>query len=131
VIALALVVMISMGMLNATAFDSEVGKLVKELGYLESSGLNVSSLVEELDKAVKLYYSGERSKALRILQSIEASVSKLKPLAREAAARRTMEKAITVAALASAPIAVYLLLPRAYLYLWYRLRRKWIVEGAS
>ena len=130
-IPLVILVLIGLGMINATAFDVEVGKLVKELGYLESKGVDVSSLIEDLDKAIKLYEMGERKEALKIIRSIEAEVSKLKAIANEVAMRRTIYKAVTVAALASIPVIVYFLLPRAYLYLWYLPRRKWIVEGVK
>lgn len=46
----------------------------------------------------------------------------------ETYSRLLLLKATTVALLASIPIAVYLLLPRAYLYLWFRVRRKWVVR---
>ena len=130
-IPLLIIALTSLSIVNATAFDVEVGKIVKDLEYLESKGIDVSKLVEQLDRAIKLYENGNRVEAEKILLNISREVVALKSIANDVAIRILITKIATVAALASIPLLVYLLLPRAYLYLWYLSRRRWVVEGAE
>ncbi len=111
-------------------FDREVGSLVQQLEQLYSAGVDVDPLVRDLDRAVKLYENGHRDSAITILKEIRERIELLKSRAPEIALRKRIALGIEVGALASIPLLVYFVLPRIYLLLWYRARRKWLVERA-
>lgn len=110
------------------SFDQDVGRIVKSLDHLYSKGIDVRKLVEELNKAVKLYYSGHPKEAYRIITDIEEKVRRLNQVANNVWLVKCLIKGLEAAALLSIPIATYFGLPRIYLYLWYRFRKKWLVK---
>uniref|UniRef100_A0A7C4FE87 Uncharacterized protein n=1 Tax=Ignisphaera aggregans TaxID=334771 RepID=A0A7C4FE87_9CREN len=108
--------------------DLEVAILVDRASKLHSMGVNTTNVVEKLSSAVEAYEHGDFEKAWAHLNEARKIVEELEKGAGEAYSRLLLLKVATVALLASIPIAVYLLLPRAYLYLWFRVRRKWVVR---
>ena len=103
----------------------DVAKLGKE-------GINVTSLVHELSKALKLIDEGSNEsllKAKAIIDHVKSEVRKLKAEAPRIILMDNLRKYLIVAALACIPIAFYFLLPRAYLLVWFRIRRRWVVES--
>ncbi len=103
----------------------DVAKLGKE-------GINVTSLVHELSKALKLIDEGSNEsllKAKAIIDHVKSEVRKLKAEAPRIILMDNLRKYLIVAALACIPIAFYFLLPRAYLLVWFRVRRRWVVES--
>lgn len=109
-------------------FDQRVGEVVERLSRLRSMGGNVTSLVEEVNKAIHYAESGDADSANRILDRVEANITSLEPVVEHEYKVHTIEKYGIVAFLLALPIIVYIGLPRLYLALWFRLRRKWIVE---
>jgi len=116
------------GFVYAENFDLELASLVDRVSKLYSMGVNTTSVVEKLSSAVKAYDSGDFEKAWSLLSEARNMVAELEKGASETYFWLLLLKACIVALLASIPIAVYLLLPRIYLYLWFRAKRKWVVR---
>ena len=129
-IALLLVLALSaLPVVQGSDFDSEVGVLVEEAGKLYSKGVDVTMVIEKLDNAIALYESGRVDEAYAALSEARSMIMDLSSVADQVYYYNTLVKAVTVAVLAVIPIAIYLLLPRIYLYVWFKTRRKWIVRG--
>ena len=109
-------------------FDQRVGEVVDRLSRLRSMGGNVTSLVDEVNRAIQYAESGDMDSASRILDRVEANITSLEPVVEHEYKIHTIEKYGVVAFLLLLPVIVYIGLPRLYLALWFRLRRKWIVE---
>jgi ArsR family metal-binding transcriptional regulator len=129
-IALLLVLALSaLPVVQGSDFDSEVGVLVEEAGRLYSKGVDVAVVIEKLDNAIALYENGRVDEAYAALSEARSMIMDLSSIADRVYYYNTMVKAVTVAVLAVIPIAIYILLPRIYLYVWFKTRRKWIVRG--
>ncbi|MCS7099818.1 MAG: hypothetical protein RMH84_07200 [Sulfolobales archaeon] len=102
-------------------------ELYRRVADLALQGVDVGELVKLLNSALDLLESGELGEASRVLSELEWMVSELEEEASAIVLEKSIAKYATVAALLSFPVAVYLLLPRAYLYLWYSSRRRWLV----
>ncbi len=128
-IALLVLAMSALPVVQGSDFDSEVGVLVEEAGKLYSKGVDVAMVIEKLDNAIALYESGRVDEAYAALSEARSMIMDLSSVADQVYYYNTLVKAVTVAVLAAIPIAIYLLLPRIYLYVWFKTRRKWIVRG--
>ncbi len=93
--------------------------------------VDVSSILDRLNYVDKLIKSGQCSKALDELAELSNNVKILKENAYSIKLRYELTRYSLVAFLLSIPVLVYFLLPRLYLYIWYRTHRKWIVEGSK
>lgn len=110
--------------------DRLAGSIVDRLGVLQDRGVNVTVYVDRVNGALREAEAGNYSGAILELQKVSAEVDEALASTRGAPLRLAAERAAEVAALLSLPVLVYLLLPRAYLYLWYLSRREWLVEEA-
>jgi hypothetical protein len=108
--------------------DSEIGDLVGRVSELYSKGLNVSDVIEKLNRAIVLYEENRPDEATRLVEEARSLIDDMSRVADRVYYTNMALKAITVTALASIPVLVYFLLPRAYLYLWFKSRRKWLVS---
>jgi outer membrane PBP1 activator LpoA protein len=108
--------------------DSVIGSLVNRASELYSKGLDVSSVVEKLNRAIVLYEENRPEEAARLVEEAGSILNDMSRVADRVYYTNMALKAVTVTALASIPILVYFLLPRAYLYLWFKSRRKWLVS---
>jgi len=105
----------------------EVESIMKDLEYLHSRGVDVGPVVDLLNKAVSEYSNGSFEKAYEYIEEARRRVESLKMEAESTYIKIMVVKAVTVASLASIPLLTYFMLPRLYLYLWFKLHRKWIV----
>jgi len=114
---------------NAEAPDpySKLYELYTRTVRLASQGIDVGGVVEHLSKALKLLELGRYTEALEELGRAEGLLSELELGAGGTVLRMRLARYGTAAALASVPLATYLLLPRVYVYAWYRARRRWVV----
>jgi len=129
ILVLCIFLLVSMfSIVVAEDFDFEVSKLVDRVSGLYLRGVNISSVVEKLDNAVKVYEGGDVEKAWSLLNEVHGMVTELENVADETYFWLMFNRIVTVALLVSIPIAVYFLLPRLYLYLWFRVRRRWVVR---
>lgn len=110
-------------------FQDEIASIMRDLEYLHSKGLDVKPVIETLNNAVKAYYESNVVYAHECLEKAKQLVRELKSVAENVYLANLVTKTCTVTALASLPLIVYFALPRAYLYLWFTFRRKWVVVG--
>lgn len=106
----------------------EITYFMKDLEDLHRMGVNVGLVVDLLNKAMGRYREGDEAEAQRYLDEARRVINELKLIAESVYFKALVTKMITVGLLASLPIAVYLILPRMYLYIWFRLHRRWIVR---
>ncbi|MEM2848636.1 MAG: hypothetical protein QXM79_07705 [Zestosphaera sp.] len=107
---------------------SEVESIMKDLEYLHSRGVDVGLVVDLLNRAISEYFGGDVRVARTHLEEARRAVEDLKAGAESTYFRIIAVKTATVACLASIPLVVYFALPRLYLYLWFKLHRKWVVR---
>mgnify|MGYP000002775889 CR=1 FL=1 len=106
-------------------------ELYKRTADLGRKGVNVSSIVDELSIVLELIENEDDyslNRANELLDSIEEEISSLKMNADNILLMENLRKYSVVGALLSIPLLFYLLFPRLYLAIWFRVRRRWIVE---
>jgi hypothetical protein len=108
--------------------DKVVGDLVHRLRELSAKGVNVTPVLVKLDEAIAAYERGDVESAERALDEAISVLSELEARADEVYRFIVLSKVLAVAGLVSIPILVYTLLPRVYLYLWFKTRRRWLVR---
>ncbi len=107
-------------------------KLYVEVAELGKEGVNVTPLVHELSKALKLINEGTNESLVRaeyVLSHVRSEVESLKAESPRIVLMNDFRKYGTAAAIATIPVALYFLLPRAYLAIWFRVRKRWVVES--
>jgi len=109
-------------------FDSEISVLVEKAGELYSKGLNITVVLGKLNRAIALYEEGDVEDANMLLSEVNSLIGDMRALADRVYLVNMVIKVVTILVLAVIPLAVYFLLPRIYLYVWYKTRRKWILS---
>ncbi|RLG60686.1 hypothetical protein DRN84_04330 [Candidatus Geothermarchaeota archaeon] len=94
---------------------------------LGKEGINVTSIVHELNTVVKYIDDGDPSKALDLLTKISSEVSDLEDRSGDIILWNNIYRYGSVAILLSIPVLAYLIIPRVYIEIWYRLRRRWSI----
>jgi len=94
---------------------------------LALKGINVSQYVIALNNALQLLEENRSEEAIELMNRIEANLSELEPRADSIVFSQTVSKYATAAAILSLPVLVYLLLPRLYIYVWFKSRRRWVL----
>ena len=111
----------------SSSFDSEIGILVEEASELYFKGLNITEILEKLNRAITLYEEGSVEDANRLLREVKSLIENSRIIANSVYLTNTVIKIVTISILIAIPLVVYFLLPRLYLYLWYKSRKKWVV----
>lgn len=105
--------------------------LYRRTADLGRQGINVSSIVNELIIVLELINKGDKrslERADELLNTIENKVINLERNADNILLVRNLKKYGIAAVMLSIPLLFYLLFPRLYLIIWFRIRRRWIVE---
>ncbi|MEM4003788.1 MAG: hypothetical protein QW836_09385 [Ignisphaera sp.] len=125
-LSILLVTCFTMGVIVVHADDlySEFLDLYVEVARLAQQGIDVSNLVEKLKEAHEALTNG-RSINLSI---IRAEIDNTRHEISRIVLYKNLVKGSAILGLISIPILVYILLPRVYLYIWYKSRRKWVVK---
>jgi len=114
---------------NLSEIDSLVSSIMKDLEYLKSREVNVSSLIQRVNEDIKgLEKDPGNTTYIKDLESIREEIKALKTDAENIYIINNIIRYSTAVGIGLVPVAVYILLPRIYLYIWYRTRRKWIVQ---
>ena len=119
---------------DAISYEEVWGKFTELFRYVEelsSEGMNVSLIVSELNDVLTLIEENTTeslTKAMDRLRDIELEVSELRGELSSFKFWRDVSLATKIAVLASIPILMYLLLPRVYISLWFKCRRRWVVK---
>lgn len=128
-----LILLLLTSVINAVPNDlaSEFLAVYREVLELDALGVDVSGLVSKLSLALDLMSDGAPesvSKAELIISEVRSEVSRLKSEANYYVMYRSLLKYSAIAAFALIPVATYFLLPRIYLIMWFRFRRRWVVK---
>ena len=126
-IMLLFLLLVVLPIVLSSDFDSEIGILVERTSELYSKGLNVTVILEKLNYAIALYEEGSVEEASVLLREVESFIEDMSITASSVYLVNMVKKVVTIIVLAAIPVIVYFLLPRLYLYVWYKTRRKWIV----
>ncbi len=113
------------------ALRNELIQLYTETVNLSREGVNVSGVVNDLSSALALIDEGSNESLIKASQILSNASKEINALRAEAPRIKLMNDLRlygTVAVLASIPILTYFLLPRAYLIMWFRSRRRWLVR---
>ncbi len=114
---------------SMSEIDSLVSSIMKDLEYLESREVNVSSLIHRVNEDIKgLEKDPGNATYIKDLESIRDEIKALKSDAENIYIINNIIRYSTAVGIGLVPVAVYILLPRIYLYIWYRTRRRWIVQ---
>ena len=106
-------------------------ELYKRTADLGKRGINVSSIVDELGIVLELINNGDDyslKRANELLDSIEKKLLSLERNAGNILLMENLRKYSIVGLIMSIPLLFYLLFPRLYLAIWFRVRRRWVVE---
>ena len=106
-------------------------ELYERTADLGRRGINVSSIVDELSIVLELMNNGDDyslKRASELLDSIEKKLLSLERNADNILLMENLRKYSIVGFIMSIPLLFYLLFPRLYLAIWFRVRRRWVVE---
>ena len=95
---------------------------------LSEAGLNVSEYVQELREALQLIDQGDYGRAEEVTNQLLASLQQLSEEREAHAFLDTAGRYAAAAAVLSLPALFYYLFPRVYLWVWYSLRRRWVIS---
>ena len=111
-----------------TSIDEKIKEAYKIVYKLGKMGINVRDFVDKLNEAQKLIEEHHYDEAEKLVDEVLEDAKRLEEQAPSIVFWRDFTKAMTVVGLASIPVATYLFLPRIYLDMWYKLKRKWVVK---
>ena len=117
---------------NINILRDEFMNVYRDVVSLARRGIDVSKLVHELSKVLDLINRGDSeslTKARSMLIDISNQVEMIKSRASNVILINNIIKYGTVASIISIPILFYFLFPRIYIALWFRIRRRWIIES--
>ena len=122
------IVMVGATQASADDFDHEVAEALSLVNKAYKLGGNVTSYVEELNRAVRMYERGDADDAYQVVDSVKDRLLAEMPGLEEHYNSVLLRRDIIVATLLVIPLISYFLIPYSYYELWYRLRRDWIIE---
>lgn len=126
-----LMVLSSSALVYSAGEDDLRSRLIEvyiEVYRLGNSGINVSKIVSELNTTVSYIDQGRYDEASKLLDKVGVEVGRLNSVSSNILFWDRFWRWFTVAVLISIPILTYLFLPRIYMEIWYRLRRRWVVR---
>ncbi len=95
---------------------------------LSESGMNVSSYLPSLQKAYEYLDKGDYGSAERILDKVLSELTKLYEEKDSFVFWRNFRKVTFAVLIGSFPLLFYFFFPRIYLWIWYKVREKWVVK---
>lgn len=94
---------------------------------LALKGIDVHQYVSALNEALQLLESNKSGEAVELMNRIDSDLRELESRAGNIVFTKTLSKYATATAILSLPVIVYFLLPRLYIYVWFRSRRRWVL----
>ena len=113
---------------EAQGLWARVYELFKRVEVLGAQGMNVSLAANLINRGIEALEKGDLAAASALLDRAGEVVAELE---RDLPAFSTWSRFrlyATVGGLLAVPVLFYLLFPRVYVGLWYRARRRWLVE---
>lgn len=116
-----------------TEYMDRVSEIIVKLEELSRVGMNTSSVENYLNSALRLLSKSELSDIEKNwvennLTLAEKELEKLWASKSSFQLWKNMHLTITIALLLTIPLATYFFLPKAWAYVWFKTRRKWIVK---
>ncbi|MEM0453148.1 MAG: hypothetical protein QXO98_00610 [Sulfolobales archaeon] len=111
--------------------ENEFLSIYKELVELSTLGVDVSDLIKELSVVLELIGDGSNesiAKAESKLKDVRARLEILKSRASYETLYMNLIKYSSITLLALVPVVTYFLLPRVYLKVWFKVRRRWVIR---
>ena len=106
-----------------------LSEVVRSLEELSSKFVDVGEAVEYLDQLLKACSRGDVGEASSIYSRLAEALNSLREYSERGFQEVIAYRIAYTVSLALLPPLTYILLPRAYLYLWYLARRRWAVVG--
>lgn len=128
ILSSAVPLLITSGYALQQPYDDELKELYIRVYRLGREGIDVSDIVNDMNRVVELVNAGRLDEADKLIRDIESRVARLETEAGDILFWENFRKYSVVAILISLPIVAYIFLPRLYLEAWYRLRRRWLVK---
>ncbi len=128
ILSSAVPLLITSGYALQQPYDDELKELYIRVYRLGREGIDVSDIVNDMNRVVELVNAGRLDEADKLIRDIESRVARLETEAGDILFWENFRKYSVVAILISLPIIAYIFLPRLYLEAWYRLRRRWLVK---
>ncbi len=110
---------------------SELTDLFAKTVELGRQGIDVSEITHNLSQALSLISKGDdRSleEASQILSHVRDEITRIDENKWRILLINDATKYSLVALILSVPVLTYFLLPRAYVIVWFKTRRRWVVE---
>jgi len=126
-IAVLLIVAMIVPQIADPCSPDAISKVVRGLEELSQSYVNVTSAVRYADKWLKACGEGNYTEAVKVYSNVSEEVMRLSVFRDSSRLGMLLYKALTTLVFVLIPIAIYLLLPRVYLYLWYSSKKRWFV----
>ena len=93
------------------------------------SGVNTSFYIDKLNYVVYLIKHRDYINAYKLLKTIDEQVSIVLSELPSIEFYRNVIKYATAGILLAIPILSYYLIPRIYVFLWYRARKQWVIKS--
>ena len=126
-IAVLLIVAMIVPQIADPCSPDAISKVVRGLEELSQSYVNVTLAVRYADKWLKACGEGNYTEAVKVYSNVSEEVMRLSVFRDSSRLGMLLYKALTTLVFVLIPIAIYLLLPRVYLYLWYSSKKRWFV----
>lgn len=119
------------GEADSSTLINEALSLLTRIQKLAGKNINVTDLTVQLNESLRLLQEGRITEAESLLERLEDEVAVLEASADTYYMWGIIMKYVRVALVLSIPLLFYLFFPRLYIYLWFRLRRRWVIRESS
>jgi hypothetical protein len=116
---------------DSSTLLNEALSLLARIQKLAGKNINVTDLTVQLNESLMLLQEGRITEAKSLLDRLENEVAVLEASADTYYMWGIIMKYLRVALALSIPLLFYLFFPRLYIYLWFRLRRRWVIRESS
>ncbi|AFL66811.1 hypothetical protein [Desulfurococcus amylolyticus] len=119
------------GEADSSTLINEALSLLARIQRLAGKNINVTDLTVQLNESLRLLQEGRITEAKSLLDRLEDEVAVLEASADTYYMWGIIMKYMRVALVLSIPLLFYLFFPRLYIYLWFRLKRRWVIRESS
>lgn len=122
---------VAVAQIDSQSLMSKAMDLLRRVQELSVKGVNVTQYAHALNTSLALIQDGRLSEAEALLKSLDYEVSKAEAGADTRYVLLTLAKYFRVGVTLLIPLAFYVFFPRLYAYLWFKVRRRWVVRGST
>lgn len=123
--------LITSAAISAYDLRGEFMEVYEGLVEVSELGIDVGPLISKLSTALDLINDGDPqslTKAESLINEVRSELQVIRSRAGYVVLYLSLSKYLIIASLALMPIAIYYVLPRAYLMIWFKVRRGWVVR---